>query len=41
MKVVRDFHVTFGTFNVRKGHMLNMVVYFTLCLISHRLFILL
>ena len=41
MKVVGDFHVTFGTLNVRKGHILNIVVYFTLCLISHRLFILL
>ena len=39
--MVGDFHVTFGTLNVRKGHMLNIVVYFTLCLISHRLFILL
>ena len=41
MKVVGDFHVTFGTLNVRKGYKLNIVVYFTLCLISHRLFILL
>ena len=41
MKVVGDFHVTFGTLSVRKGYKLNIVVYFTLCLISHRLFILL
>ena len=38
IKVVGDFHVTFGTLNVREGHMLNIVGYFTLCLISHQSF---